>query len=76
MTTSNPRGQIFAILNAAHLSRPERLRVCGWIATRQIGSLNDLKTRELEHVAGTLWSWDAAGHLDAQLAEILGRRAA
>lgn len=72
----NPRGQVFAILNGHSLSRAERLSVVSHIATRSVSSLNDLNARELEHVAGTLFSWDAAGHLDAQLAEILGERAA
>lgn len=72
----NNRGGIFAILNAHNLTRPERLAVLSYIATRKVGSLNDLNARELEHVAGTLFSWDAAGHLGAQLAEILGSRAA
>lgn len=72
----NPRGQVFAILNAHNLTRTERLAILSYIATRKVGSLNDLNARELEHVAGTLFSWDAAGHLDAQLADILGRKAA
>lgn len=72
----NPKGQVFAILAAHNLTRPERLTVLSYIATRKVGSLNDLNARELEHAAGVLWSWSAAGHLDAQLAEILGRRAA
>lgn len=73
---TNRRGQIFAILNPANLTRPERLAILSHIAARPIGSTNDLTALELERVAGALFSWDAAGHLDAQLAEILGRRAA
>lgn len=69
--TDNPKGQIFAILGRTRVTRAERLRVCSWIATRRVGSLNDLNERELEHVAGTLFSWEAAGHLDSQLAAIL-----
>lgn len=74
--TANPRGQVFAILNGHNLTRGERLAVLSFIATRSVTSLNDLSLAELEHAAGTLFSWDAAGHLGAQLAEILGRRAA
>ncbi len=76
MAGENPRGQIFAILGRTNVSRPERLRICSYIATRRIGSLNDLNERELTMVAGTLFSWDAAGHLDSQIAHILSERAA
>lgn len=72
----NPRGQIFAILGRTGVTRRERLQVCSFIATRTISSLNVLNERELQHVAGTLFSWDAAGHLEARLAEILSERAA
>lgn len=72
----NNRGAIFAILAAHSLSRPERLAVVSFIATRKVSSLNVLNTRELEHVAGTLFSWDAAGHLAERLSAILGERAA
>jgi hypothetical protein len=65
------RAQIFAILNGHSLTRPERLAVLSWITTRKIASTNDLNTRELQQVAGTLFSWDSAGHLDAQLSAIL-----
>jgi len=71
---TNRRGQIFAILNRANVSRAERLAILSHITARPIGSTNDLTAPELERVAGTLFSWDAAGHLDAQLAEILGRK--
>ena len=74
--TVNPRGQIFAILGRTNLSRPERLAVLSYIATRKVSSLNVLNERELQHVAGILWSWDASGHLGAQIAEILSERAA
>lgn len=74
--TDNPKGQIFAILGCTRISRADRLRVYSWITTRRIGSTNDLNERELEQVAGTLFSWEAAGHLDSQLATILGERAA
>ncbi len=67
----NPTGQIWAILGRTNLTRPERLAVLSWITTRKVTSTNDLNARELEQVAGTLFSWDSAGHLDAQLAAIL-----
>lgn len=69
--TDNPRGQIFAILGRTNVSRPERLAVVSYIATRKVSSLNVLNERELQHVASTLFSWDAAGHLDSQIASIL-----
>lgn len=73
--TDNPRGQIFAILGRTNVTRPERLAVVSFIATRKVSSLNVLNERELQHVAGTLFSWDAAGHLDSQLASILAAAA-
>jgi hypothetical protein len=68
---TNPHGQIFAILNRARLTRPERLAVYAYIIRRPVASTNDLSPAELTEVAGVLFSWDAAGHLDAQMAEIL-----
>ncbi|MCG7596304.1 hypothetical protein [Mycobacterium sp. PSTR-4-N] len=69
--STNPRGQIFAILNRANVSRAERLAIYSFITCRSIASTNDLSAAELTAVAGALFSWDAAGHLDAQVAEIL-----
>lgn len=74
--TDNPRGQVFAILGRTGVTRRERLRVCSFIVLREVSSLSVLSAEELQHVAGVLWSWEAAGHLDAQLADILGERAA
>lgn len=68
---TNPHGQIFAILNRANLTRPERLTVLSHIVRHDVSSTNDLTPAELTEVAGCLFSWDASGHLDAQLAEIL-----
>lgn len=67
----NPTGAFFAILKRTNVTRPERLAICSYIVTRTIASTNGLTAVELEAVAGTLFSWDAAGHLDAQVADIL-----
>jgi hypothetical protein len=69
----NPRGSIFAHLG--HLPRTDRLAVLTYITCREITSTNDLTPAELETVAGALFSWSASGHLDLNLAEILGRAA-
>ncbi len=75
MTTKQHR-QIFAILNRADVSRDERIDVYRSIVCRaDITSTNDLTPSELESVAGCLYSWDAAGHLDAVIADILSDRA-
>ena len=42
-----------------------------YIIRHDVTSTNDLTPAELIEVAGVLFSWDAAGHLDAQMAEIL-----
>lgn len=69
--TTKQHNQIFAILNRANLTRPERLAVYAHIVHHDVSSTNDLTPTEKTEVAGVLFSWDAAGHLDAQLAEIL-----
>lgn len=68
---TNHRGQIFAILRRVNVTRPERLAILSYINTRNVNSLNDLSAFELEDTARTLFSWDAAGHLEAQVADIL-----
>ncbi|MGB3483979.1 MAG: hypothetical protein WBB07_17405 [Mycobacterium sp.] len=69
--------QIFAILNRTSVTRDERLAILSYINTRVVKSTNDLTPFELQITAGVLYSWDAAGHLEAQVADILsGRRAA
>lgn len=68
---TNPHGQIFAILNRTNITRPERLAVYAYIVRHPVTSTNDLTPAELTEVAGCLFSWDAAGHLDAQMATIL-----
>lgn len=65
---------IFAILNRTNVTRPERLRILSWMTGRDITSTADLDAFELQMVAGSLWSWDAAGHLEAQVADILAGR--
>ena len=71
MIHTNHSRQIFAILNRAKLTRTERLCVLSYIANRVVTSTAVLEPFELEAVSGTLFSWEASGHLDAQLVEIL-----
>lgn len=67
----HPHRQIFAILNRTNVTRPERLAIYAYIVRREVTSTNDLTAAELREVAGCLFSWDVAGHLDAQIADIL-----
>lgn len=74
--TSESR-QIFRIMGKLRpkVSRKQRLRVLSWINSREVESVGKLTPFELQVTAGVLYSWDAAGHLEAQVAEILSGRA-